>query len=539
MTGQAPAYDLREEAAHAYRLRDLLSHVKAVINGAFRQYYWIVAEVSSVSRSSAGHYYFELADPGEDGNPVAAVRGNLWAGVARRVVPEFTRTTGQTFRKGMELMLQVKVEMNILYGFSLTITDINPDYTLGNLERRREAAIKKLREDGVFDLNKQLPLPSLLLRIAVISSETAAGYGDFMTTVRQSGLEEFFSIKLFPAAMQGNSTTQTVNVAFSKIYFYRKDFDAVFIMRGGGSKQDLAAFDDYDLCTTIANFPLPVLTAIGHEQDTSIADMVAHTRFKTPTALGEFLIARFTEQLAWILSSRRRLDALLDERLKGMKMRNALLLSRTQGLLSDLEKTNNRRLQSLRQRTQKVVTGRFSASAAAISLLRQGIRTALSNGLERDRARLSHLRVRLPGAVKKTALEIQSKNALLAGRLHRFLNDRRSAGHSALSRLSAALSRSLSVRQTAESSRLPALTHRLTRILLASGERDKTRLDSLARRAALLDPSRIMARGFIVAVNSQGNPVTGLSDIREGEEITLNLLDGRAAAEIKKTIPNS
>ena len=533
-TGYGFAFAPDEDEKSAMRLGDLLGDIKTVLNGAFHQYYWIIAEVSDVSRSGAGHYYFDLIEPGPDGRPIASARGNLWARTAARVIPKFREITKQTFQKGMELMLQVKVEMNLQYGLSFTITDINPEYTLGNLERRREATIKKLQEDGVFDLNKQNPLPSLLLRIAVISSETAAGYGDFMTTIRQSGLESFFSIKLFQASMQGVNTTLTVNTAFAKIDYFREDFDAVFIMRGGGSKQDLAAFDDYDLCSTIANFPLPVLTAIGHEQDTSIADMVSHTRLKTPTALGEFLVGRLIEQINRILTLRDHLPKLLLEKQQSMTLRSSRLLSRTQSLLSGLEKQNAAKLQVLRQQAQKALTEKLFDSATRVKTLRNRSGLALSNSLERDRNRLTHLSERFPNVVLKHRLEARSKNTALGSRLSQILRALGEGNRRILTSHSSKLSNRLSGELATQKTVLPTLSRRLVQALSGT-QRDNVRLLSeLQRRANLLDPTRIMNRGFIVAVNAAGEPVTHTSQIKTGEELTLSLIDGKALTEIKQ-----
>lgn len=539
MIGQGFAFAGEERAADALRLRDLLGDVRAVLNGAFRQYYWIVAEVSEVSRSNAGHYYFDLIDPEPDGRTAASVRANLWARNAARIVPAFREVTRQDFQKGMELMMQVKVEMSLQYGFSLTITDINPEYTLGNIERRREATIKRLQSDGVMDLNKQYPLPSLLLRVAVISSETAAGYGDFMTTIRQSGLGDFFSIKLFQAAMQGSNTTLTVNSAFAKIFYYREDFDAVFIMRGGGSKQDLAAFDDYDLCSTIANFPLPVLTAIGHEQDTSIADMVAHTRLKTPTALGEFLVGRLTDQLLRVHSVREKLPKTLGEKLQSMSLRSSRLITRTQGLLSTFEKENGTKLHRLSQRTQLALSGAYGKVVSKVSETRLGLLSSLAHGMDRGRSRLVHLRDRVPSAVRKAYFETRDRGARLTTRLQRSLSESERLVSWMTAGLSARLSGKISVATSAEVTRIPMLTHRLSGAVSVSRERTLLHLSGLSHRAELLDPSRIMARGFVVAVNEKGEPVTRISGLREGEQLTLSLLDGKAIAETKKIIPNT
>ncbi len=294
----------------AYPLSALLAHVQNLIRSTYGGYYWIVAEVMEISGSRVGHYYFTLGEMRDD-KVVAKVQANLWAGVARQVMGEFESVTGGKIEKGMQIMLQVKVDFTPLYGLSLTITAINAEYTLGNLERAKRLAIERLQADGVFDLNKSLSLPLLSLRLAVISSHTAAGWGDFCRQIEQSDVSSLFKIRLFPAIMQGEQTTPSILSALDEILEYADDFDAVLVLRGGGSKLDLSAFDDYHLCAALAQFPLPVLTGIGHERDESVADLVAHTRLKTPTALADFLIRRVGEALMRLDEADERLQTLL------------------------------------------------------------------------------------------------------------------------------------------------------------------------------------------------------------------------------------
>lgn len=539
MIGSGLAFAPEDRAGGALRLRDLLGDVKSVLSGAFRDFYWIIAEVSSVKVSRAGHYYFELIDPERDGTTMAYVRANLWAGTASRVVRRFREVTKQEIAQGMTLLMQVKVEMSLQYGFSLTILDINPEYTLGNLERKREATVKQLQEDGVFDLNKRLPLPRLLLRVAVISSETAAGYGDFMTTIRQSGLGDFLSIKLFQANMQGQRTTETVNSAFSMIFYYREDFDAVFIMRGGGSKQDLAAFDDYDLCTTIANFPLPVLTAIGHEQDTSVADLVAHMRLKTPTALGEFLTRRLMDEILWTLQLRERLQISLHEQQRSRALRLSQATSRTQHVLSGVEREGIYKLNVLSQRTRTLLLDRQFETLARVKTASRGLSIALINDYERCYALLSHTQERLPSLLLKHYHESRNSSTALAPRLQHALRGLENSNALFINRLTSRLIRILSQNPATERVRQDSLQARLSRAIRTSYDRNEVLLQELARRTKLLDPSQIMARGFAIITNTKGETVTETSALCEGEEITISLLDGEASAITTRIKPNN
>ncbi|WP_297236913.1 exodeoxyribonuclease VII large subunit, partial [uncultured Porphyromonas sp.] len=275
----------------AYRLSELLGSVRRALEASFNGYYRIVAEVASInSNASSGHVYLELTETNKSGRKVASTRATMWSGTARSVMQRFCDVTGGYPQVGMELLMTVSVTFHEQYGFSLNIQDIDPNHTLGNLERIRRETIQKLKENGILNLNKeQCTLPTLTQRIAVISSETAAGWGDFRDQMRRSALAGLFHFDLYPATMQGATTTKTVISALDRIYTHAASYDAVVILRGGGSPIDLSAFDDYRLCEYIACFCLPVITAIGHERDFSVADHVANTSVKTPTAAAEFL----------------------------------------------------------------------------------------------------------------------------------------------------------------------------------------------------------------------------------------------------------
>lgn len=273
---------------HALTLSQLNGLVSLVFQDEFSEAYWVIAEISEAHGSSNGHFYMELMEMNEHRQILAKARATIWANTAVALQAKFQRATGQHIGAGLKVLLQVRLNFHEVYGYSLNIQDIDPAYTLGDQAQRRQQILEQLTEDGVIDLNKELPLPCPLRRIAVVSSATAAGYGDFSHQLKHSGYA--FQTKLFPATMQGEQTEQSVVAALHAVYAEMEQWDAVVIIRGGGATSDLNSFDSYLLATTVAQFPLPVFTGIGHERDETIIDAVANRRFKTPTAVAAFLI---------------------------------------------------------------------------------------------------------------------------------------------------------------------------------------------------------------------------------------------------------
>ena len=258
--------------------------------------YWIVAEVSELKINHSGHCYLELIQKDKEKDQIVArSRATIWATAFRMIKPYFESTTKQSLREGLEILVRVTTEFHEIYGLSLNITDIEPTYTVGELAIRKQKIIEKLWEESVFDMNKELELPLLCQKIAVISSITAAGFEDFEDQLLNNPFGYKFYIKLFPAVMQGEEAEKSIIAALDQIFTYESIFDAVAIIRGGGSQSDLSCFNNYWLAYHITQFPLPVLTGIGHEQDDSVADLVAHTRLKTPTAVASFLIEKIAE----------------------------------------------------------------------------------------------------------------------------------------------------------------------------------------------------------------------------------------------------
>jgi exodeoxyribonuclease VII large subunit len=257
--------------------------------------YWVQAELSEV-RVNNGHCYVEFVQKDRRcSGLVAKARGNIWRNVFAILKPTFERATGQLFTAGIKVLVEVSVSFHELYGYSLNVLDIDPSYTLGDLARKRQEILRQLQEEGVLELNKELEMPLLPQRIAVISSATAAGYGDFSNQLANNARGFYFYTELFPAIMQGDGVEQSILQALDDIYAREQAFDVVVIIRGGGATSDLTGFDTYNLAAAVAQFPLPVITGIGHERDDTVLDMVSHTRVKTPTAAAEFLIGRMQE----------------------------------------------------------------------------------------------------------------------------------------------------------------------------------------------------------------------------------------------------
>jgi exodeoxyribonuclease VII large subunit len=277
-------------------LKDLLSAVKQTIAQTLYEGYWVRAEISEIRANANGHCYLELIEKDSSGKLIVAkTKATIWADTYRLLQPYFEAETGQSLKAGLNILVEVTVGFHEVYGFSCTIRDINPTFTLGDLAQKRQETIRKLKEDGIWEMNKSLPLPEPINRIAIISSASAAGYEDFLNQLKSNKKGYQFYCRLFPAIMQGDEASASIIHALDAIYNAVDLFDAVVIVRGGGATTDMLAFDEYELAAHCAQFPLPIITGIGHERDEAIVDMVAHTRCKTPTAVAAFLLEKMAE----------------------------------------------------------------------------------------------------------------------------------------------------------------------------------------------------------------------------------------------------
>lgn len=284
---------------YVVRLSELNKAIKSAIESAFPQTLWVVAEISEMRCNTRGHCYLELVEK-ENNNIIAQIRANIWARAFRVIASNFKKMTGESLGQGMKVLLQINVTFHEIYGLSLNIRDIDPAYSLGEMARKKMEVIEQLTKEGLIKMNKQICLPLVPQRIAVISSVTAAGYGDFINHIdtNRYGYKIFHT--LFQAFMQGPAAGASIISAMRKVRKQRRLYDALVIVRGGGSQVDLSCFDTYEIAAEIAKFPLPVITGIGHERDYTIADITAHTKLKTPTAVAEFLLSeilRFEERI--------------------------------------------------------------------------------------------------------------------------------------------------------------------------------------------------------------------------------------------------
>ena len=278
-----------------YSLKELCDWIEEVVENDLPERYWVRAEIASMS--VRGHCYMELVEKGENGILSAKVRATCWNNVYALLSAYFAQEAGEFLQVGLQVLLEVSVEFHAVYGLSLNIWNIDPTYTLGDLAKQRQATLQQLTEDGVMELQKGLELPSLVRRIAVISSADAAGYGDFCDQLKNNRFGFSFQTQLYPAVMQGDNSAHSIIEALHSIAEQEEEWDVVVIIRGGGANTDLRCFDDYNLASHCAQFPLPIIAGIGHTRDISIVDMVVKISVKTPTAAAEWLIERVAEQV--------------------------------------------------------------------------------------------------------------------------------------------------------------------------------------------------------------------------------------------------
>mgnify|MGYP006285933701 CR=1 FL=1 len=277
-------------------LLELNRYVREGIKNYLPSTYWVIAEVSEIKINRRGHCYLDLVEKDElEERIIAKARAIIWAYTFRMLQPYFKTTTGKELSAGLKILVNVSAEFHELYGYSLFVHDIEPSYTLGELARQKQETIKRLEEEGIFNMNKDLPFPLVPQKIAIISSQTAAGYNDFIEQLQGNPYGYTFYTKLFPAFMQGDEVKSSIIRCLEKIYEHEDFFDVIAIIRGGGAQADLSYFDQFELAANIAQFPIPVITGIGHEKDESVVDLIAHQKLKTPTAVADFIVNKTFE----------------------------------------------------------------------------------------------------------------------------------------------------------------------------------------------------------------------------------------------------
>ena len=332
----------------AITLLELNGRVKSTLQFEMPDAYWVQAEISSISPSGQGHCYLELVQKDATGrNFLAKAKANIWRGTWLKLKPYFEAETGETLKVGMKVLLQVTVTFHEVYGYSLVVQDIDPTYTMGDMARRRKEILDQLAKDGVIGLNKELEIPVLPNRIAVISSATAAGWGDFRDQLANNVYGFRFYVKLFPALMQGDDVERSVISALDTIGLRSDDFDIVIIIRGGGAVSELSCFDSYNLAYNIANFPLPVITGIGHERDDTVVDVVAHTKVKTPTAAAEFIINKVFDSASDLENLTRRMSESINDRMNAENARIDRLSQKLPSLFAVLKARQDQTLETI------------------------------------------------------------------------------------------------------------------------------------------------------------------------------------------------
>ncbi|MFA5849716.1 MAG: exodeoxyribonuclease VII large subunit [Bacteroidales bacterium] len=332
-------------------LCQLQEQIKESIESRNNAKYWIRAEISEIKNNFAGHCYLDLVDRPTGGDSVTAkAQAIIWANSYRLIRPYFETTAGQPLAKGMHILICVQVQYSALYGLSLIVMDIDPAFTVGEQEMERQKTIIRLKNEGMFEMNSTLELPLLPKRVAIISSDQAAGYRDFINHLHMNEYGFKFRTELFNAPMQGNIAPEGIIEAMDKVAGRSHEFDILLILRGGGSAQDLACFDDYNLAANIAQFPLPVITGIGHDHDYHIADMVAHTSVKTPTALADFIVDIFVKEDQQIIFLSRRLSVSLHTRLINESNNLKSVTNRLVNSYKSSVQMNYHKLQLLEQR---------------------------------------------------------------------------------------------------------------------------------------------------------------------------------------------
>ncbi|MBO4718485.1 MAG: exodeoxyribonuclease VII large subunit [Prevotella sp.] len=369
-------------------LYELNSLLREVIECEMPNEYWVEAELSEC-RESRGHCYMELIQKDEQtATPIAKASAKCWASKWMLVRPYFERTTGQRLHAGMKVLLKVYAQFHEAYGFSWIVTDIDPTYTLGDMARKRQEIIRQLKAEGVFDLQKELRLPLFCQRIAVISSETAAGYGDFCNQLADNPYNFKFESYLFPAIMQGEGVEQSIIDALNRINAVCDHFDCVVIIRGGGATSDMSGFDTLALAENVANFPLPIITGIGHDRDESILDMVSHTRVKTPTAAAALLIDHLKTVLDAINDAQDRITGHTQQKLSVLKAQLSATAETLPHIFTTVKTRQEARLDALNSRLIAVVRQGIITHQSKVNAFEERIPILLDRRLMTEKHRL-------------------------------------------------------------------------------------------------------------------------------------------------------
>ena len=449
---------------------------------------WVVAELSEVNVNKySGHCYLGLVEK-KDEATVAQMRANIWAGVYKRLISVFKKATGAELKPGMKVLMRGSLNFHEVYGLSLNIREIDPQYTLGEMALKRRETLERLQREGVIDLNRALVLPMVPQRIAVIASETSAGYGDFIHRMTGNPYGYAYRISLFPAVMQGDAAEGSIIKALGAVSRSSNEFDVVVLIRGGGSQVDLSCFDSYGLALEVARFPLPVLSGIGHERDETVTDRVSNMRLITPSAVAEFLVVRTRQYEERLEGLRRRLvinatDMVGFERHR-LAMAGRGLVTATSGLISEQGHRLSRSAAGFSSAVRQVLAGASENINRLSAEMRGGLRLLFSVALRT----LGEMGSRLPMAARQ--------------RLRR------------------------------EPALIDSISRRLLRAPLLALESTGRRLDTLEAKNRLLDPANVLRRGYSMTT-IEGKVMRSVTEAGKGARIRTLLYDGEITSIIE------
>lgn len=407
---------------NALTLYEINSLVRQTLELTLDAEYWVQAEIAELRVNR--HCYMELVQKDARGNGIVAkARAQVWAQVWAFIKPMFEETTGQVLSAGMQVLVKVQVTFHELYGYSLNVTDIDPTYTLGDIAKRRQEILQQLKDEGIDTMNKELPLPRLLQRVAVISSASAAGYGDFCNQLNNNQRGLAFKTELFQAVMQGNEVEKSVIQALNRIANRQDEWDVVVIIRGGGATSDLQGFDSLLLAENVAQFPLPIITGIGHERDDTVIDMIAHTRVKTPTAAAEFLIHHQEEELDMLEDLSARLTGQINLLLQNETNRLKLLASKIPVLFSTVKAREEMRLHRLSAAMANSSIQNLEQAKGKVALLEKQMGLYASQRLQNEGRRIELLESKLEGANPQRILSLGFSITRVGGKAVKDVNE--------------------------------------------------------------------------------------------------------------------
>ncbi len=471
-------------------LAELNTLIGETIDDTFSQMHWIRAEISEFTVNRNGHCYLELVEIDEASKEIIARgRATIWSYSFRMLKPYFETTTGQSFTEGIKVLVQAKVEYHPVYGLSLNIRDIDPTFTMGDMVRKRREIILQLEEDGILTMNQELELPLVPQRIAIISSPTAAGLQDFLDQLENNSNQIKFYTQLFPAVMQGNDSPDSIMQALERVFQYEDFFDVVVIIRGGGAQIDLASFDHYELAYHITQFPIPILTGIGHDKDETVIDLVAHTKLKTPTAVAEFLISGALAFEQELLQFENRFIDLVQERL-------------------------NKEKSFLQNAGQQLSNG-----------VRQLILTE-EGGFNLRKLRLEKS---IPSFINQKGNEFKRfQQQLERGGLN-YLKEQSFILNQKISSLDFYTQRQFRIMRT----KLLQTKQELKTSLKNEFKIKENKLQSYEEKARLVDPMQVLKRGYSLTYKN-GKLIKSIIKLKEGDQLQTQLADGKIESKIIK-----